>query len=122
VTAARKVKARAPALTPGPWRAEPRGDGWHIFAAKPWTFIGVINGMRGDNAQLVAASPDLLELLKEAENLAALGDIQEEEEALGWGSWLARTRAAIAKATGRHRDRCTLTRPMADQEVARLRG
>lgn len=49
------------------------------------------------NARLIAAAPELLALLREAESLAVIGDIEEDTEAHGWGKWLANTRAILAK-------------------------
>lgn len=50
-----------------------------------------------DNARLIAAAPELLALLREAETLAVLGDIEETTEAHGWGEWLKSTRAILAR-------------------------
>lgn len=49
------------------------------------------------NARLIAAAPELLALLREAETLAVLGDIEEDTEAHGWGEWLKNTRAILTK-------------------------
>lgn len=46
---------------------------------------------------LIVAAPELLALLREAENLAVLGDVEETTEAYGWGAWLKNTRAILEK-------------------------
>ena len=57
--------------TPGPWKAAPKGDGWHITAEAPkglyglYTFIATVHGMRGADAKLIAASPNLLALARQ---------------------------------------------------------
>ena len=43
---------------------------------------------------------ELLEALREVLNLCAIGDVDEETEALGWGKAIKRANKAIAKATG----------------------
>src|SRR6185437_1422976 len=54
--------------TPGPWKAAPKGDGWHITAEAPkglyglYTFVATVHGMRGNDAKLIAAAPNLLAL------------------------------------------------------------
>lgn len=59
----RTSKKRLAAHTPGPWKAAPYGDGWHITAATgPYTRIATAHAMRGDDAKLIAASPALLAL------------------------------------------------------------
>jgi hypothetical protein len=44
----------------------------------------------------------LVDALKEAVDLAVIGDINEETSAHGYGKWLKRSRLAIADATREH--------------------
>lgn len=56
--------------TPAPWNCAPQGDGWHITAHTPmkggetlFTRVATAHGMKGNDARLIAASPDLLALV-----------------------------------------------------------
>ena len=113
--------------TPGPWRvAEPTG---FIYAANPYIghdmLVAQVRGwghltgtggggcafdedkaiaIQEANARLIAAAPDLLAALKEAENALAdyIPTIEKTGASLNYGhKVLARCRAAIAKAEGR---------------------
>lgn len=57
--------------TPGPWVASPHGDGWHIVAHTPqkagsaiFTRVATAHGMKGNDAKLIAAAPDLARTLR----------------------------------------------------------
>jgi hypothetical protein len=78
--------------TPGPWR-----NGWgKIVDADGKAICMVTYRKAGDNANLLAAAPDLLAALQ-----SAAADV-ESRTALGLDApaWYAQARAAIAKATG----------------------
>ena len=98
------------AHTPGPWRIDPQiavmnnsKTGMFQVAAEPLGIrhlIGVIgNGIHPEvaeaNARLIAAAPDLL---------AALGNgvflLEARESSSTEKDWIAKARAAIAKAKG----------------------
>jgi hypothetical protein len=77
------------------------GDFWSgtdiatIYAADPDKYPE-----RAANARLIAAAPELLEALREILDLCAVGDVDENTEALGWGAVIRDAKAALAKATG----------------------
>lgn len=83
------------AHTKGPWRVvranpSPTSGEWMIAGATPGYFAEVRDCGSGDiqaNARLIAAAPELLELLVQS------------QESIG-GDWRERRDALIAKATG----------------------
>ena len=90
---------------PGPWSAGEIDDGWadiDAYGSNHWQFARVVVQTEDDdepqkrliaNARLIAAAPDLLEALKDAESeLACYSRINSHV--------IDRVRAAIAKATG----------------------
>lgn len=87
--------------TPGPWVVDPAvRQGFTVYAPKEGFIVGTQDeeGRYGAieseaNARLIAAAPDLLEALKEL--VAAADGVNA-----GPLTWLAKARAAIAKATG----------------------
>lgn len=58
------TRKRQSSHTPGPWKSEPNGDGWRITAIRKGLFtrVATVHGMKGDDARLIAHSPDLLAL------------------------------------------------------------
>lgn len=91
--------------TPGPWKVIDRalngGEGVSIEAENGYTEVCKVNKSyhsRTANARLIAAAPELLEALKEAENWLAE---YEDGPDSGLQGLLAQARAAIAKAEGR---------------------
>lgn len=82
--------------TPGPW--EVNGD--NIFVGNGWGIARVhidLPKHKDANARLIAASPDLLELLEE---LLAMCERQRDFNDDGDGMMFDRARATIAKAKG----------------------
>jgi hypothetical protein len=89
--------------TPGPWRKEAHGDGWHILGnigpEKTTVYVATAHGMRPNDACLIAAAPELLE---------ALQGLVRYAEAVGYTAGMGKTQkarldaalAAVAKATG----------------------
>lgn len=86
--------------TPGPWKAESVKSDRHtlvykrIMAGKEAVaFAGVYKEHSAEaNARLIAAAPELLEVLKGAESVIRQGGHLN-------GQWLLEAHAAIAKAT-----------------------
>lgn len=73
--------------TPGPWAATPHGDGWHIVAHTPrpmkggamfYSRIATAHGMKGDDAKLLAAAPDLADALRAIVTFVATAKIRPE--------------------------------------------
>ena len=97
--------------TPGPWTLHPtalhpavRSVGTPDAGPRRICTVGTMNGNPVDkaNARLIAAAPELLEALKEAENALAdyIPTIERTGASLNYGhSVLKKARAAIAKAT-----------------------
>ena len=97
--------------TPGPWTLHPtalhpavRSVGTPDAVPRRICTVGTMNGNPVDkaNARLIAAAPELLEALKEAENALAdyIPTIERTGASLNYGhSVLKKARAAIAKAT-----------------------
>ena len=91
--------------TAGPWkidRSYPNGlpfgirscvDGERVLVSR--AFSGPSTPCAEANARLIAAAPELLEALKNAEALWAFRSTDDPQQV-----WLAQTRTAIAKATG----------------------
>lgn len=96
--------------TPGPWTVEPMTHERQLGTVTPISSecgeIGLVYGGRdGDcrsNAHLIAAAPDLLEMLQLAvhlfENYGLLAQPKMTE--LSDRDWINESRAAIAKAKG----------------------
>jgi hypothetical protein len=79
--------------TPGPWEFLPdNGDAVGALVAKTGWVCDFLTDPSPSNARLIAAAPDLLELLIE------LVDIEGPQP--GTSAWGEKARAAIAKATG----------------------
>lgn len=54
------------ARRPPRWKAEPRGDGWHILAATgPFKRIATVHAMKRTEADLFTAAPELLDLARQ---------------------------------------------------------
>ena len=98
--------------TPGPWEATPNGgddpDPTIRYISTPDNLIAVSEKIwwAGDwdieqqeaNARLIAAAPDLLEVV---ETGLGLRDYEKEHpRVVNWPKWEAEARAAIAKAKG----------------------
>ena len=92
--------------TPGPWRVAPQSDyagddinidastrGYVACAGK----VGISNGEAEANARLIAAAPDLLDMLAAA---AARIEVAAAEGNTILSAWLPDARAAIARARG----------------------
>jgi len=94
--------------TPGPWIAHycPEDGGEYSIHASNGIHVALsIGGTKSEaaNARLIAAAPELLEALQEAENALAdyIPTIERTGASLNYGhSVLKKARAAIAKATG----------------------
>ena len=84
--------------TPGPWKAEKRGDFWHIGDDSDYSSIGRIEGEA--DACLIAEAPELLKRLKfmVRDWIEIVGS---EEENSTPADTLEKAKAAIAKAEGR---------------------
>jgi hypothetical protein len=93
--------------TPGPWRAEPCGDGFVITYNDAGNWLATVwedgDGNEEADARLIAAAPDLLAALKSAPVLSAYHGHQGldlEGYIADYSTWVASKIAAIAKATG----------------------
>jgi hypothetical protein len=102
----RAAERRSQSISAGPWHTggifnpnsdDPRVWIWTPVPAGAQSGEVVAKDVRPRDAQLICAASELLSLLREAENLAVLGDIEEDTEALGWGEWLKNTRALLAR-------------------------
>lgn len=86
--------------TPGPWEAILHPNGWHVVGEpKPDSFlpnkrkqIVFVGHMREDDANLIAAAPDLLEAVKNVSVVLSLAGLKADAEML---------RQLIDKAEGR---------------------
>lgn len=82
--------------TPGPWNLEARGRGIAVFAVfgKNDQHVAKVDG--AENAQLIAAAPDLLVALR-----GLLAHLESWKTIEVEGGWIAVARDAIAKAEGK---------------------
>ena len=94
--------------TPGPWNLGEEIDNFRSISVPLWSeFANVVVRLEDDdrpyfrgeaNARLIAAAPDLLEALTEAE--AYMSIVEPRSDKAEYGRTLGVVRAAIAKATG----------------------
>lgn len=95
------VKEIAAKHTPGPWRAREHNSGASIVDAGPFQIlltntVGATADVWTANARLIAAAPELLQLVKEA-----LDEFENPHSLLDIRDWMAAAKAAIAKAEQR---------------------
>ena len=107
--------------TPAPWYRIPRGDEWSRWGRgdigtkepKPetmdgdnWWTVASVNGLRDEadaNANLIAAAPELLEALIDAEAKLCVAEYhldRGEDDSIMFETEILNARAAIAKARG----------------------
>lgn len=91
-------------FTPGPWYVREATTGGTFVGSDKWSSVldyGIHNEERRANAQLIAASPDLLAALQKWIEYDSCdeADFSEVGPMLMYADALAATRAAIAKAT-----------------------
>lgn len=96
--------------TPGPWTVYRRDDyttpGWVVLwpdASKPGTHYRRLDSNGGfieQDARLIAAAPELLEVLRTLVEHRSRCFIPEESDFRHLANWTERARAAIAKAEG----------------------
>lgn len=100
------VTEKSAAHTPGPWTVHMPGsvracDGSHDTVDGCRTIveaeiIGIPRAEAEANARLIAAAPDLLQLVREA-----LDAFENRESVINIRDWVTSARAAIARAEGR---------------------
>lgn len=90
--------------TPGPWTCDPNGDGWRVTAHTPmkdggklFTRVATVHGMKGYDARLIGAAPELLAALRRLVDVLADGEWGTHEHGLAGDA----ARRAIAQAEGK---------------------
>lgn len=89
--------------SPGPWKVAMTIGGkqkvWDVIQ-RPICTVGMTRKHGHADARLIAAAPELAELLSEVSEEAMGGTPDLFGPAGGWDAWFDRTRAALAKAKG----------------------
>jgi len=90
--------------TPGPWRMEEFRKGSYLVTARnagtarEGIVAQHVPGIA--NARLIAAAPELLEVIREAVDSAEREMAKGRKASPGLATWLEKARAALAKARG----------------------
>ena len=88
--------------TPGPWNLERDCNGVpeFVFGGDTCVCDFGIEAPKPEDARLIAAAPELLEVIREAVDSAEREMAKGRKASPGLATWLEKARAALAKARG----------------------